>query len=449
MMAAAGSLFSGLFNGGGEGNGVRSPKGEDLFSKKNKFRRKNSSSKLASETTQGASSKEEKDKDDSRKSTKKKRSGEEQEDGSGKKKGAVDSGKKGEKDSGDRKDSESKASSSSASSPRKSRHSSKDDAPEKRQRTLFVGNVSSAVTKKALKRIFGEFGSVESVRFRSQPLNLEEKMPYQDTALTRRIAAVKGLVNAERTQKAYVVFKEEESAKKALALNMTKVEGKHIMVDFAGEKSTSRGGSSVQYDPAMSVFLGNLAVDVEEEEIIELFDSANHLPQIQGEIEAVRVVHDKSTGLGKGIGYVLFKTKKAAKAALELNGEKLKDRALRVMKVQSKPAPLSNKDDSKNDGNVSREEKRRRVNAFNRRTASKGSGGGNTPSWQGMKTKAKAGNNQNMGRRKDKQLLSEMIKKHTIKSTTKNMQSKKKRGTQSKGKGKLKVKAKGKVNKKR
>ena len=147
-----------------------------------------------------------------------------------------------------------------------------DDSPEKRQRTVFVGNVPSSATKKTLKRLFGQFGPIESVRFRSQPLDLQNKMPYHDTALTRRIAAVKGLTQSDRTQKAYVVFKAAEHAEKAMGLNMTELDGKHIMVDFAGAKSSNKDGAAVQYDPTMSVFLGNLPLDVEEEKIIEFFN---------------------------------------------------------------------------------------------------------------------------------------------------------------------------------
>ena len=201
-----------------------------------------------------------------------------------------------------------------------------DDSPEKRQRTVFVGNVPSSATKKTLKRLFGQFGPIESVRFRSQPLDLQNKMPYHDTALTRRIAAVKGLTQSDRTQKAYVVFKAAEHAEKAMGLNMTELDGKHIMVDFAGAKSSNKDGAAVQYDPTMSVFLGNLPLDVEEEKIIEFFNSADQFPQVQNQIEAVRVVHDKATGLGKGFGYVLFKNKNAAKCALSLSDELLQER---------------------------------------------------------------------------------------------------------------------------
>ena len=302
-----------------------------------------------------------------------------------------------------------------------------DDSPEKHQRTVFVGNVPSSATKKTLKRLFGQFGPIESVRFRSQPLDLQNKMPYHDTALTRRIAAVKGLTQSDRTQKAYVVFKAAEHAEKAMGLNMTELDGKHIMVDFAGAKSSNKDGAAVQYDPTMSVFLGNLPLDVEEEKIIEFFNSADQFPQVQNQIEAVRVVHDKATGLGKGFGYVLFKNKNAAKCALSLSDELLQERRVRIMKVKANPVPTKMAAGGSGGSRpaAGKEDKRKKLSAFTRRqvAGAKAGKGKGAPSWQGMRVKGKIGKAQATGG-KDKKLLSQMIAKHQQKKTTKNMKKK-------------------------
>jgi len=50
---------------------------------------------------------------------------------------------------------------------------------------------------------------------------------------------------------------------------------------------------------------------------------------LESAVEAVRLVRDRETNKGKGIGFVLFKSKEAARAALNLNGEKIKERAVR------------------------------------------------------------------------------------------------------------------------
>jgi nucleolar protein 12 len=243
---------------------------------------------------------------------------------------------------------------------------------------------------------------------------------------------------------------------------MTKVQDKHVMVDFAGVKrgSSSRKGDdynasgSVQYEPSMSVFLGNLPLDVEEEEIITLFNEADHLPQVQGEVDAVRVVHDKATGLGKGFGYVLFKSTKAAKAALDLNGHKVKDREVRVMKVNPPNELSKNANKTATGGSGSKKDKRNKLSAFQRRSSNKDGGKpGGKPSWQGMKAKSKIGKAATAKDSKNKKknpLLSKMVKKHTIKSTTKNMQSRKKTIQNQVAKKREKHDAKGKkrINKK-
>jgi len=50
-------------------------------------------------------------------------------------------------------------------------------------------------------------------------------------------------------------------------------------------------------------------------------------------LEAVRVVRDKTTRSGKGIAFVLFKSMKAARTALLLDGFEMGKRELRITKV--------------------------------------------------------------------------------------------------------------------
>ncbi len=52
----------------------------------------------------------------------------------------------------------------------------------------------------------------------------------------------------------------------------------------------------------------------------------------------MRVVRDKATNLGKGFGYVMFRDKGAVKAAVALDGLKLRGRKLRVARVRGLPA---------------------------------------------------------------------------------------------------------------
>ena len=97
---------------------------------------------------------------------------------------------------------------------------------------------------------------------------------------------------------------------------MKEFEGRHIRVDLAGKPSIVQ--SEVVYDHARSVFLGHLPFTVDDEDVIRLFNKNKEYPELRRSVEAVRIVRDRKTTLGKGIGFVLFKTKEQARTALLL-----------------------------------------------------------------------------------------------------------------------------------
>jgi RNA recognition motif-containing protein len=69
--------------------------------------------------------------------------------------------------------------------------------------------------------------------------------------------------------------------------------------------------------------------------LIRLFSSGEEHPALEGSVEAVRVVRDRHCRVGKGIAYIMFRTRVAAMAALRMNGSDCGGREMRVMKVQS------------------------------------------------------------------------------------------------------------------
>ncbi|GKD34088.1 RNA-binding protein 34, partial [Tanacetum coccineum] len=106
---------------------------------------------------------------------------------------------------------------------------------------------------------------------------------------------------------AYIVFKTEDSAQASLAHNMAVVGGNHIHVDRAcPPRKKLKGENAPLYDSKRTVFIGNLPFDVKDEELYQLFSSFNNLKDC---IEAIRVVRDPGTSMGKGIAYVLFTTR--------------------------------------------------------------------------------------------------------------------------------------------
>ncbi|XP_063296940.1 RNA-binding protein 34 [Pelobates fuscus] len=179
----------------------------------------------------------------------------------------------------------------------------------KNKRTVFVGNLPVDYTKPALMKFFKEFGLIESVRFRSLT-PAEPKLSKKAATIQRKSHPKRNNINA------YVVFKEESSASKALKRNGAEVaSGVCIRVDLASANKS--------HDNKKSAFVGNLPYEIQEDSVREHFAEC-------GKVEAVRLIRDKTSGLGKGFGYVLFDCKDAVQLAMKLNNSELMGRKLRV-----------------------------------------------------------------------------------------------------------------------
>ncbi|KAL6954907.1 hypothetical protein U1Q18_046026 [Sarracenia purpurea var. burkii] len=174
------------------------------------------------------------------------------------------------------------------------------DDEAKLLRTVFVGNLSLQLKKKALLKEFSQFGEVESVRIRSVPL-LDTNKPRKGAIILKKINSAVDSVHA------YIVFKTEQSAQASLAHNMAVVGGNHIRVDRAcPPRKKLKGENAPLYDNKRTVFVGNLPFDVKDEEIFQLFSG---IKDLESSIEAIRVIRDPGTSVGKGIAYILFKTR--------------------------------------------------------------------------------------------------------------------------------------------
>ncbi|XP_064269880.1 RNA-binding protein 34 isoform X2 [Passer domesticus] len=183
------------------------------------------------------------------------------------------------------------------------------------RRTVFVGNLPVSCTIQVLTSLFKKYGQIQSIRFRSL-------IPAEDT-VSKKVAAIKHKVHPNaKSVNAYVVFKEECDAQKALKENGTEIaSGFHIRVDTASKTNS--------HDNKRSVFLGNLPYDIRDDAVREHFQDC-------GDVLGVRVVRDRTTGLGKGFGYVLFQNTDAVHLALKLNNSVLMGRKIRVQRVTDK-----------------------------------------------------------------------------------------------------------------
>lgn len=208
------------------------------------------------------------------------------------------------------------------------------DDESKLLRTVFVGNLPLKTKRKAMLKEFARFGEVESVRIRS--------VPIVDSKIPRKGAIIKGKINdAVDSMHAYIVFKDEQAAHAALSHNMAEVGGNHIRVDMACPPRKKLKGEAPLYDRKRTLFVGNLPFDVKDEELYQLFCGSS---QSESGVEAVRVIRDPHTSVGKGIAYVLFKTREAASSTVKKRDLKIRDRPLRLCHAKSDDTPSKRKD---------------------------------------------------------------------------------------------------------
>lgn len=179
-------------------------------------------------------------------------------------------------------------------------------------RTIFVGNIPVKCTKKNIKHLFKQYGSVESIRFRSLKISQSDRPP----TLAKRTQKMEG-----NSFNAYIVMSSREEAEKCLNLNGMLLQGRHLRIDLAEDSKDA-------IKTRRSVFVGNLPFSVDEEKLRETFVPC-------GEIENVRIVRDPTSGIGKGFGFITFKDKSGVIFALKQNNKVMLDaRVLRVHKCK-------------------------------------------------------------------------------------------------------------------
>ncbi|KXT14636.1 hypothetical protein AC579_3696 [Pseudocercospora musae] len=238
-----------------------------------------------------------------------------------------------------------------------------DEELSKANRTVFLGNVSTAAisSKSSRKALLNHLASffeelppskngtkqkVESIRFRSTPYA---------TALPKKAAfAKKELMDATtKSTNAYVVYSTEKLAREAVQhLNGTIILERHLRVDSVAHPA--------KIDNRRCVFVGNLGFvddesniqDANEEEGREKRKRGKEPADIEeglwrtfsksGKVESVRVIRDSTTRVGKGIAYVQFEDENAVEQALLLNEKKFPPMLPRKLRVSRAKAPKKN-----------------------------------------------------------------------------------------------------------
>lgn len=179
----------------------------------------------------------------------------------------------------------------------------------KDERTIFVGNLSVQETISSIKKIFAQFGDIESVRVRSVPTAGTAIDDKGNQNLMKKVCINSGSLGTQKgSMNAYLVFKSVEAVQKALGIDNVVFNNRHIRVDTIQPRL---------FDPKRTIFMGALPHYADEEELREYVSKV--LPNGHHDIEGVRIVRDAETCVGKGIGYMLLKDSDAVSAALTLH----------------------------------------------------------------------------------------------------------------------------------
>lgn len=195
---------------------------------------------------------------------------------------------------------------------------SQEEQDQIESKTLFVGNLPIGLKRKQLSKLFCDFGKITSLRFRS--------VAVTDLKLGKKVCLKANKINENATSKnAYIIYDNEESVNKALIKNNEKVNDFHIRVD-----KVTKSKKDIDNDCNNSIFIGNIPFTAQEEAI-----RAALLPC--GEIEYVRLIRDKATNIGKGIGYVKFVDSAGVLFAMKMKDTiEIEGRKLRIDNCKSK-----------------------------------------------------------------------------------------------------------------
>lgn len=186
---------------------------------------------------------------------------------------------------------------------------------DERKRTVFVGNLPKEFTPRQLKALFAECGKIESVRLRGTVGSKE--------TLSKKTAFLSGKVNENiKSIVGYVKFAAVDTVAAAIKKNGTVVEGHHIHVDGCVDIKN--------YSRKSTIFVGNLPFEIADDDIIEWAEAC------VGPVDFVRVVRDRNTGYGKGVGFITFKEDASVTKALALATPVIGGNEVRLQKVMKK-----------------------------------------------------------------------------------------------------------------
>jgi len=123
--------------------------------------------------------------------------------------------------------------------------------------------------------------------------------------------------------KAFIEYSESIAAAKALAAkNESSLDGRQMWIEYSGSDRAPRMQNGGEGGESDTLFVGNLGFSTNEDSLGGFFSQI-------GEIKAVRIALNEE-GRSRGFGHVEFMSAEDAKKALELAGQSLDGRELRL-----------------------------------------------------------------------------------------------------------------------
>lgn len=151
-------------------------------------------------------------------------------------------------------------------------------------RVVMVKNLPAQIKRKTVHHFFAKFGKINAVWLRCAAL--------ADPAMPKKVAVIKKEFHPDRDSiSAFVRFEEAESAQSAVSATGCEFQERHIAISLVSNNKKQLN---------LGIFVGNLPFGVNDEDLWLHFGEC-------GQINDVRVVRDRTNGMGKGFGYVNFK----------------------------------------------------------------------------------------------------------------------------------------------
>ena len=123
---------------------------------------------------------------------------------------------------------------------------------------------------------------------------------------------------------AIIDFKDSAGAAASMEQNGADFGGRWLNIKYSSDKPvTAPREASQKEEGCVTVFVGNLSFNIDEDTVRETFKDC-------GEISMIRFAEDRETGQFKGFGHVEFVETEATDKAVELAGTYVMDRPIRV-----------------------------------------------------------------------------------------------------------------------